>query len=169
KPFGIHAGERDPDDIDGALAYDPDYLVHMVHARDDDFEVLENEGIPVAVCPRCNLVIPNVDLPPVKRLVEHTTVALGTDNVMLNSASMWREMEFASKLFDVPDEEVLRMATVNGARLVGRDDVGVVEEGKRARLVVLDGSKPKFEDSHDLVATVVRRSGPEDVKRVVLR
>ena len=36
KPFGIHAGERDPDDIDGAFEYEPDFLVHMVHARVPD-------------------------------------------------------------------------------------------------------------------------------------
>jgi cytosine/adenosine deaminase-related metal-dependent hydrolase len=166
KPFGIHAGERDPDDIDGAFEYEPDFLVHMVHARDRDLARLEETETPVVVCPRCNLVI-GVGKPPVEELVESTTVALGTDNVMLNVPSVWREMEFISKHYDIPDDEVLRMATVNGARALGIEG-GVLEEGAPARLVVLRGDR-SLADVHDVVAGVVRRAGAGDVKDVVLQ
>ncbi|MDY6774883.1 MAG: amidohydrolase family protein [Halobacteria archaeon] len=166
KPFGIHAGERDADDIDDAFDLDPDFLVHMVHARDADLEKLEDDEIPVAVCPRSNLVT-DVGLPPVEDLVEHTDVALGTDNVMLNSPSVWREMEFTSKLYDVSDDEVLRMATVNGGKLLGRDDLGVIEEGAEARLTVL-GTSGELDGVRDAVAGVVRRAGAVDVRRVVV-
>ncbi len=68
----------------------------------------------------------------VRALVDRTTVALGTDNVMLNSPSMFREMEFTSKLADVSAAEVLRMATVNGADIAGLN-YGLVETGRPAR------------------------------------
>jgi len=166
KTFGIHAGERDPDDIDGAFGYDPDFLVHMVHAREEDLDRLEETETPVVACPRCNLVI-GVGKPPVEELVDATTVALGTDNVMLNVPSLWREMEFVSKHYDIPDEEVLRMATVNGARALGIEG-GVIEEGAPARLVVLRGDR-SLAYTQDIVAGVVRRAGAGDVKDVVLQ
>ncbi|MEY7850921.1 amidohydrolase family protein [Natrarchaeobius sp. A-rgal3] len=165
KPFGIHAGERNANDIDDALALRPDFLVHMVHARPRDLRTLADEEIPVVVCPRSNLTT-DTGIPPVEELVDTTSVALGTDNVMLNSASMWREMEFTSKLYDVTDTDVLRMATVNGARLLGRDDIGSIEEGKRARLVVLDTDR-KLRGTRDPVASVVRRAGSVDITEVI--
>jgi len=104
KLFGIHAGERDADDINAAMDLDPDFLVHMVHAEPIHLERLADRGTPVAVCPRSNLVT-NVGVPPIRDLAERTTVALGTDNVMLDSPSMFREMEFAAKLSDLSRPE----------------------------------------------------------------
>jgi cytosine/adenosine deaminase-related metal-dependent hydrolase len=166
KRFGIHAGERDPDDVDAALDLDPDFLVHMVYATDAHLDRVAREGTPVVVCPRSNLVT-NVGVPPIAELVARTTVALGTDNVMLDSPSMFREMEFAAKLSDVSARGVLRMATVNGAAIAGLD-YGVIEAGKRAKLLVLDGDSDNLAGVRDPVRAVVRRAGQADVKRVVL-
>ena len=166
KVFGIHAGERDADDVDAAIDLEPDFLVHMVHATDAQLDRVADEGIPIVVCPRSNLVT-KVGAPPTARLAERTTLALGTDNVMLDSPSMFREMEFAAKLSDVDATEILRMATVNGAEIAGLD-YGVVEEGKRAKLLVLDGDSDNLAGARDPVRAVVRRAGQADVKRVVL-
>ncbi|UPM43794.1 amidohydrolase family protein [Halocatena salina] len=166
KPFAIHAGERDPDDIDPAFDLDPELLVHMVHAQPDHFERLEETETPVAVCPRSNLVT-GVGLPPIRQLLDHTTVALGTDNVMLNSPSMFREMEFACKFADVTARETLRMATVAGADAVGLN-CGLIAEDRNARLLVLDGDSDNLVGARDPVRAVVRRAGVSDVKRVVL-
>ena len=92
KLFGIHAGEVNSSDINPALDLDPDFLVHMVHAEKLHLERIADSETPVVVCPRSNAVT-DVGLPPVGDLLEATTVALGTDNVMLNSPSMFREME----------------------------------------------------------------------------
>ncbi|MFC6798649.1 MULTISPECIES: amidohydrolase family protein [unclassified Haladaptatus] len=166
KLFGIHAGERDELDINAALDLEPDFLVHMVHPKSIHYERVEDNEIPIVVCPRSNLVT-KVGLPPIAEWVERTTVALGTDNVMLNSPSMFREMEFTAKLTDVPAAEILRMATVNGAEITGLD-YGVVEEGKRAKLQVLDGDSHNLTGAKELVRAVVRRAGASDVKDVVL-
>jgi cytosine/adenosine deaminase-related metal-dependent hydrolase len=166
KPFGIHAGERDPHDVNPALDLDPDFLVHMVHAEDIHLERVEDSGTPVVVCPRSNLVT-GVGVPPVADLLERTTVALGTDNVMLNSPSMFREMEFVAKLSDVTAPEVLRMATAAGAEIAGLD-CGVVEPGRAARLLVLDGDTDNLAGVRDPVRAVVRRAGVDDVERVLL-
>ncbi|WP_435193797.1 amidohydrolase family protein [Natronomonas sp. EA1] len=165
KPFAIHAGERDPHDIDAALDLDPAFLVHMVHPEPHHFERVADSEIPIAVCPRSNLVT-KVGLPPLREWLDRTTVALGTDNVMLNSPSMFREMEFTAKLCDVSAREVLQMATVNGAEIAGLN-CGVVEPGKDAKLLVLDGETDNLVGARDPVRAVVRRAGHADVKRMV--
>ena len=166
KLFGIHAGERDADDVNAAMDLDPDFLVHMVHSEPIHLERLADRETPVVVCPRSNLAT-NVGVPSIRELAERTTVALGTDNVMTDSPSMFREMEFAAKLSDLPAREVLRMATVNGAEIAGVNR-GVVEPGADADLLVLDGDSDNLSGARDLVRAVVRRAGGADVSRVVI-
>ena len=166
KLFGIHAGERDADDINPAMDLEPDFLVHMVHAEPIHLDRIEDRGTPVVVCPRSNLVT-KVGIPPIRELAERTTVALGTDNVMLDSPSMFREMEFAAKLADLPAREVLRMATVNGAEIAGVNR-GVIADGADADLLVLDGDSDNLAGARDLVRAIVRRAGAADVSQVVI-
>ncbi len=165
-PFAIHAGEPDATDIHPALDLDPDLLIHMVHAQREHLERVADQSVPVAVCPRANTVL-GVGRPPVRELLDHTTVALGTDNVMLNPPSMFREMAYTAKNFDVTAREVLRMATVAGATAVGLD-CGVIAPGQRATLTVIDGDSDNLAGSTDPVRAVVRRATALDVKRVVL-
>jgi cytosine/adenosine deaminase-related metal-dependent hydrolase len=164
-PFAIHAGEPDATDIHPALDLDPDLLVHMVHADADHLRRVADHDVPVAVCPRANLVL-GVGQPPVRELLDHTTVALGTDNVMLNAPSMFREMAHTAKTFDVTAREVLRMATTAGADAVGLD-CGVVAPGRRAALLVLDGDSDNLSGVDDPVRAVVRRATALDVDAVV--
>ena len=166
KPFGIHAGEADASDINPALDLDPDFLVHMVHPEPIHLDRLEDREVPVVVCPRSNLVT-GVGLPPVEELLERTTVALGTDNVMLNAPSMFREMEFLAKLTDIPAREILQMATVNGAAVADLE-YGAIEPDAPARFVVLEGDSDNLAGARDPVRAVVRRAGVDDVREVVL-
>ena len=166
KPFGIHAGERDPADVNPALDLDPDHLVHMVHLDEVHLDRLAESSVPVVVCPRSNLVT-GVGLPDLAALRARTTVALGTDNAFLDAPSMFREMEFAAKLFDASAREVLWMATGAGAEVADLD-CGVVEEGREARLLVLDGDSDNLAGAQSLVRAVVRRAGVGDVRETIL-
>jgi cytosine/adenosine deaminase-related metal-dependent hydrolase len=166
KRFGIHAGEADASDLDAALDLDPDFLVHVVHPEPRHLDRIEETGTPIVVCPRSNADT-GVGLPPVEEHVARTTVALGTDNVMLNGPSMFREMAFAAKVFDLDDRTILRMATANGAAIAGREH-GVIEEGRPGKLLVLDGDSDNLSGTRDPVRAVVHRAGMADVKRVVL-
>jgi cytosine/adenosine deaminase-related metal-dependent hydrolase len=165
-PFAIHAGEPDPTDIHPALDLDPDLLVHMVHAEQEHLDRVAEQSVPIAVCPRANAVL-DVGVPPVRELLDHTTVALGTDNVMLNPPSMFREMAYTAKQFDVTAREVLRMATTAGAEVAGLD-CGTIAPGRRAALTVLDGDSDNLAGSTDPVRAVVRRATALDIERVVL-
>jgi guanine deaminase len=164
-PFAIHAGEPDATDIHSALDLNPDLLIHMVHAEVDHLERVADQGVPIAVCPRANRVL-GVGRPPVETLLEYTDVALGTDNVMLNGPSMFREMEYTAKTFDLRSRTVLRMATAAGADAVGLD-CGVIESGRRAALLVLDGDSDNLSGVADPVDAVVRRATALDIRRVI--
>jgi len=165
-PFAIHAGEPDATDIHPALEYDPDLLVHMVHAEDDHLDRVTAQSVPIAVCPRANTVL-GVGTPPIRDLLDHTTVALGTDNVMLNPPSMLREMAYTAKHHDVTAREVLRMATAAGAEVAGLD-CGVIEAGRRAALTVIDGDSDNLAGTADPVRAVVRRASALDITAVHL-
>ncbi len=167
KPFAIHAGEPDATDIHPALDLEPDLLVHMVHAQREHLERVTEQSVPIAVCPRANAVL-DVGSVPLSDLLAHTTVALGTDNVMLNQPSMFREMAFTAKTFDVSAREVLRMATVAGAEITGRN-CGLIEPGREASMVVLDGDSDNLSGTEDPVRGVVRRATELDVTDVVIR
>jgi cytosine/adenosine deaminase-related metal-dependent hydrolase len=167
KLFGIHAGEVDSGDINPALDLDPDFLVHMVHAKKVHLERIADSNMPVVVCPRSNLVT-DVGIPPVRELLDRTTVALGTDNVFLNSPSMFREMEFTAKLTDASAQEILAMATINGAEIAGLD-AGLIEEGRDAKLMGIDGDSDNLAGAQDIRRAIVRRAGVHDVTEVVLQ
>ena len=164
-PFAIHAGEPDATDIHPALDLEPDLLIHMVHAEASHLERVADQEVPIAVCPRANRVL-GVGRPPIETLLEYTDVALGTDNVMLNAPSMFREMEYTAKTFDLRSRTVLRMATTAGAEAVGLD-CGVIEPGRRAALLVLDADSDNLSATADPVDAVVRRATALDIHRVV--
>jgi cytosine/adenosine deaminase-related metal-dependent hydrolase len=165
-PFAIHAGEPDATDIHPALDLEPDLLVHMVHAEQEHLRRVTAQSVPVVACPRANAVL-DVGTPPLRELLDHTAVALGTDNVMLNPPSMFREMAYTVTQFDVSAREVLRMATTAGAQIAGLD-CGVIAPGRRAALLVLDGDSDNLTGSVDPVQAVVRRATEVDVKRVLV-
>ncbi len=166
KLFGIHAGEADASDVDAALDLSPDFLVHGVHLKDRHFDRIADQEVPLVVCPRSNMVT-GVGMPPIERHLETTTVALGTDNVMLNSPSMFREMALTAKFYDLPSSEVLAMATYRGAEIAGLD-YGVLTVGKPAALLVLDLTSDNLAGVSDPVRALVRRASHADVKRTIL-
>ncbi len=164
KMVGIHAGELNSSDIDTAMELAPDFLVHMTHASGRDIARARDLGVPVVVCPRSNAAC-DAGAPPVRAMVEAgLLLGLGTDNVMINAPDMFAEMEWTSKLYVRDDRRTLRMATIDGARLLGLGDrKGSIEAGKDADLVVLDKSSNNLRCSQNLLGSLVRRARPDDI------
>ncbi|MFQ5887234.1 MAG: amidohydrolase family protein, partial [Candidatus Hydrothermarchaeales archaeon] len=131
KLLGVHVGEVE-DDLDKALAIKPDFVVHLTNVDSEGLERITDANIPVILCPRANAML-GVGIPRLKELFTTALVALGTDNVMVNSPDMFREMEFTFKIirgiykdhmFDA--KEVLKAATINGRRIFGLPDNSIV-------------------------------------------
>ncbi|MCK5661134.1 MAG: amidohydrolase family protein, partial [Methanosarcinales archaeon] len=168
KMLAIHAGEKDDSDIADALALSPDILIHMMHASDADLVQVCDIGASIAVCPRSNFStgVDSFKLPLRKMFDCDINVALGTDNVMLNSPDMFCEMAFLAQLariYRIGDVDILRMATVNGASAYGIDSHGPIIEGARSRIMVLDEKSPNLWGVKNIVSSVVRRAKASDI------
>ena len=161
---GVHAGEAGNDDIGDALALHPDFLVHMNRADEADLRDVAHSCLPVVVCPRSNLVT-GVGLPNVKRMLElGFTIAVGTDNVMMNSPDIFEEMHFLVKALLHDDRQVFKMCTLNGAKVTGLDQrLGSIQEGKEARVMVLDKISNNMWGSMSPLSSIVRRAGASDI------
>ena len=136
----------------------------MSRADDSDLMDVARASIPVVVCPRSNLVT-GVGLPNVKKMVQlGITVAVGTDNVMLNSPDIFEEMHFLAKALLHDDRQVFKMCTLNGAKIMRLDQrLGSIREGKEARVMVIDRNSNNLWGSRDPLASIVRRAGPSDI------
>lgn len=140
KAFGIHCSERVREDLDAVLDLKPRFLVHMIHATDADVERCADVGVPVVLCPRSNAFFGMT--PDVPRLLRAgVEVWLGTDNAMINSPSMLREIEFAHRVArmrgEVPARAIFEMA-LRGRKLLGPRAVPRLRVGEPADLLVLD-------------------------------
>jgi cytosine/adenosine deaminase-related metal-dependent hydrolase len=168
KLFALHAGERNAEDIKGAIELEPDFIVHLTKASRQDFNKMHDKNIAAVVCIRSNLVT-GMGLPPLRQMLESgLTVGAGTDNVMLNSPDIFSEMEFISKIFHLEAREVLRMCTFNSAKVLKEEKfVGSIEEGKKANLVVIRNDTPNMRNVRNPIKGVVSRATRNDVAAVI--
>ncbi|SET03925.1 Cytosine/adenosine deaminase [Methanococcoides vulcani] len=167
KMFAIHAGEKSDNDIDKALSLDPDILIHMTQAKTSDLMAVADANIPVVVCPRSNFIT-DVGMAPISEMLESgVTVAVGTDNVMLNSVNMFSEMEILSKVFGLEDRQVFKMCTLNGASILGFNNTGSIKEGNKANLMILNGTSNNLIGVKDPVSGIVRRGRPDDILSII--
>jgi cytosine/adenosine deaminase-related metal-dependent hydrolase len=125
----------------GALA--PHVLaVHLTDARAEELELVARRGNPVVFCPRSNLFI-ETRLPPLLAArAAGLLPALGTDSLASNASLdvLAEARALADRFPTVPATELVRMATWQGARALGREDVGRIARGARAGLVAIEGA-----------------------------
>ena len=94
-------------------------LVHLTNPKADDLDQVSKSAQNVVVCPRANATL-NVGVAPLNKMLDlNIKPLLGTDNVMLNSPNMLRELEFTLKIMSIyykryiNPQELLKMATTN--------------------------------------------------------
>jgi cytosine/adenosine deaminase-related metal-dependent hydrolase len=115
--------------------------VHLTDARNDELElVARREAVPV-FCPRSNLYI-ETRLPPlIAARAAGLLPALGTDSLASNASLdvLAEARALADRFPGVPARELVRMATWQGARALGRPDLGRIARGARPGLIAIDG------------------------------
>lgn len=106
-------------EIERGVNSDFNQLVHCTNPKNNDLELIKNSNANVVVCPRANATL-NVGIAPLNEMLKlGIKPILGTDNLMLNSPNMFRELEFTLKLMSVTYKnylspcELLKMATTN--------------------------------------------------------
>ncbi len=112
--------------------------VHCVNVDDEDIEILSSRKVSVCTCPRSNFFL-KVGKAPVRKFLDSgINVCLGTDSLTSNrDLNILHELRFVQEFYpDVSDEELIKIATINGAKALGFDNTcGSIEKGKDSDLI----------------------------------
>lgn len=145
---------------------------HCVWLDDEDYEILKEKGVFVAVNPVSNLKLASGVANVPEMLRRGIGLCIGTDSVASNnSLDLITEMKIfaiAAKMFyndpsAISVSDALYAATRGGALSQGREDTGALKEGLKADLIVLDISGPNMHPLHSLKNNIVYSAGCGDV------
>jgi 5-methylthioadenosine/S-adenosylhomocysteine deaminase len=142
----------------------PCVLAHCVHCDKDDIEIMKNYEISVASNPSSNLILGSGIAPLYSFVKNNINVSIGTDGAASNNnLNMFKEMYLADNLqagvlnqaSAITTIDALKMATVRGAMALGYDNLGRIEEGYMADLIMIDVSKPNMQPLNDIYSNLV--------------
>jgi len=156
-----------------ALSLNPDFLIHMTHASKSDLETTSKKTRGIVICPRANSSL-SEGIPDIEKMQNAgCLLALGTDNVMINSPDMFREMDFLWKVTmgikkkRINPKDILKMATVNAGKILNRD-IGIIQTKKIADCIFLDKHALDLEPMHNPYASIVHRASESAIKAVMI-
>jgi 5-methylthioadenosine/S-adenosylhomocysteine deaminase len=150
---------------------------HCVWADDRDQQILADHDVKVMHCPGSNLKLGSGIAPVPEMRARGITVSLGADGAACNNRlDMFEEMRLAAVLQAMrqhpgvlPARDVLWMATRAGARTLGLDaEIGSLEAGKRADLIVVDRDRPSLAPGPDPYSTLVYAARGNDVRTSIV-
>lgn len=146
---------------------------HCVYMTDEDLEILAQSHVTVAHCPISNLKLGSGIADVVKMQSHGISVSIGTDGTASNdNLNFMEDMKLVPLLQKgshrnpsvLPSQEVLKMATRNGAFAQGRKDTGEIKVGNRADLVVIDLNAINLQPEIDLATALIYSALPSNVK-----
>lgn len=153
-------------------------LVHVVWVTDDEIKLLAKTGTHVSHNPSSNMKLGSGAARVTDMLRAGVNVALGCDGGPSNdNYDMIEEMKIAALLQPVikldptalTAEEVIEMATIRGAKALGlENEIGSIEVGKKADLIVLDYWKPHLMPMSNPVSHIVYAAQGNDVTHVII-
>ncbi|MDT5155982.1 MAG: 5-methylthioadenosine/S-adenosylhomocysteine deaminase [Acidobacteriota bacterium] len=151
---------------------------HTIHLTEGEIGLLKQYGVGSVHNPQSNMKLASGVAPVPQMLRAGVAVGLGTDGAASNNdLDMWEEMDTAAKLhklatFDpkvITAEEALSMATREGARALHMDtEIGSLEAGKRADLVVVDLDALHQTPRYNIYSHLVYATKASDVRTVVI-
>ena len=139
-------------------------LAHSVKISDKDIENLKETNTYIAHCPVSNLKLGCGIAPITKMVGDGLCVSLGTDGQGSGSnLDMFETMKFTALLQkginenpeDLPAYEVLKMATINGAKALKLNETGEIEEGKLADLIIINMGETITNPINNIFAEIV--------------
>ena len=151
-------------------------IFHGVYLSDNDLKILKDRDITVVSCPASNMKLASGIANITGILKAGVNVALGTDGSASNNAlDMFREMYLVTGLqkivtknpVSIPAFEVLKMATVNGAKAMGLDKAMYLEPNQLADIIMIDLKRPSMQPQINLINNLVY-SGSKDVVKMTM-
>jgi 5-methylthioadenosine/S-adenosylhomocysteine deaminase len=169
-----------PTEFIDSLGYfdQPTIAAHCVRLTEGDVRILRDKGVTAVHNPQSNMKLSSGISPVWHLLRSGVNVALGTDGTCSNNdLDMWDEMRTAALLQKVsgtdptvlPAYEALRMATVYGAKALGKEgELGVIAEGALADIILIDTSRPHLHPMNDIASALVYCGKASDVSTVMI-
>jgi len=152
---------------------------HAVWVNEADMAILKARGVGIGHCPSSNMKLASGVAPVTRMLALDLPVGLGPDGPAgsNNDFNMFEEMDLAAKLQKVttmnpqalPAAQALEMATIRGARALGmQKEIGSLEPGKLADLIMVRIDQPHAEPLYDAVSQMVYALKASDVRDVMV-
>lgn len=151
---------------------------HGVHLSGSEMECMGEKGVKMVHVPESNMKLGSGVAKVTRMMRIGLTVGLGTDGCSSNNdLDLFCEMDSAAKLAKVFDldplslkaEEVLKMATVWGATVLGLEkEIGTLEKGKKADIIVVDLSGPHLCPVYNPISALVYSANGADVRDVIV-
>lgn len=150
---------------------------HCIHMTEEDLDVFRRRRLYAITNPASNAKLAS-GVAPVKDFVEKSIpVAIGTDGPASNNClDMFREMFLVAGLSNLREMdaasldtmEVLRMATVNGAKALHLNKADVLAKGKLADIIMIDLHKPNMQPIHNIAKNIVYSGSKTNVKMTMV-
>jgi 8-oxoguanine deaminase len=142
---------------------DRTWVAHGIYFTPREVKRLGKAGVGIAHCPTSNMRLGSGLAPALALLRAGSPVGLGVDGSASNdSSNMLNEARQALLLnrlshgaAAITVKQALRMATLEGARCLGRDDIGSLEPGKRADIALFDFNAISFSGAEDPVSALL--------------
>jgi 5-methylthioadenosine/S-adenosylhomocysteine deaminase len=151
---------------------------HCVSLTDEEILLLAQRGVKVVHCPESNMMLASGIAPVPRMLAAGLSLGLGTDgSASNNNVDMFGEMNSTAKLHKVdvldptimPADTVLEMATLYGARVLGAEnEIGSLEPGKKADLIVLDMHQPHLTPLYNIPSHIIYAARGADVVHSII-
>ena len=150
---------------------------HCLYLSGYEERIFAKRNLSIISCPASNAKLASGVAPLSRYLKLGINVALGTDGpASNNSLDMFKEMYMAAtlaKLVDrrpdsIPAFEILKMATVNGAKAMGLKDSDILAPGKYADLIMIDLAKPNMQPINNIVTNLVYAGSKDNVKLTMI-
>jgi len=150
----------------------PSNSYHCVHLSNNDLKIFKKHKASITTCPSSNLKlgsgIPNV----FKFLKKGINVAIGTDGpASNNNLDMFKEMFLTATLSkslsncknNISPNEILKMATINGAKAMYYEKIGEIKVGNYADLILIDTNSPHMQPKTNILSNLVYSAKSSDV------
>jgi 5-methylthioadenosine/S-adenosylhomocysteine deaminase len=151
---------------------------HCVALTQGDISLLKAFDVKVAHNPESNMKLASGIAPVPELLKNGITVGIGTDGCASNNnLDLFQEMDTVAKLHKVNTldptvmdaQTVVRMATIDGARVLGLEDqIGSLERGKRADVIIIDMRQPHLIPMYNVYSHLVYAVSGHDVATTIV-
>ncbi|UBM62232.1 8-oxoguanine deaminase [Candidatus Sulfidibacterium hydrothermale] len=150
------------------------WFAHVIHLNEAEMKLLNGAG--VAHCPSSNMKLSSGICPTTELLEAGVKLSIAVDGSASNDGSnMWEEIRRAYLLNHLKygsnglnAYQILRTATRGGAEVLGRNDIGILEEGMAADIIFFDLNDIAYAGSHDPLVSLVTCGNSSLVKMTIV-